>query len=182
LQLAAANTLNAVMTAQGAIYYAVAADTSQPALQPGLYKIGPDGTAKQHVFKQEVETVLRSTYKTFNLQTAEGTWYTYNLSDGSNTALSTPGSLVNRLYVDNTDRSKSLWTAQGTLTSYETATGKETVVKSQSGLAYPVQWLGPDAALYRLSIGSETADYAISVQGGIAHKVSDVAATTGFAQ
>jgi len=94
----------------------------------------------------------------------------------------TPGSLANRQFIDNNDRSASLWVNQGALTSHDIAGGKDTVVKTQAGIAYPFQWLSNSSAIYRLSIGGETADYAISTVGGTAHKVADVAPTYGFAQ
>jgi hypothetical protein len=40
-----------------------------------------------------------------------------------------------------------------------------------------VQWLGPTTVVYRVSNGSETADYAVSVDGGSSHKIADVALT-----
>jgi hypothetical protein len=182
LQLAAANKLSVVMTAQGTVYYAVAADSANPSLQLGLFKIKPDGTAKQRVFDGELESVLRPTYSTLNLQDNEGVWYSYDIASGAKTQASSPGSLANRLYIDNADRSRSLWINQGALMLYDVTAGKDTSIKTQNGLTYPVQWLSPTDAVFRVSSGSETADYAVSVLGGSAHKISDVAASYGFAQ
>ena len=130
----------------------------------------------------ELDTVLRSTYGTFSLQAKEGTWYTYDIAAGSKSQIASPANLANRLYIDNVDRSRSLWISQGSLMGYEIASAKDSNVKTQGGLAYPVQWLSDTAVIYRISSGSETADYAMSLLGGVAHKVSDVAATYGFAQ
>ena len=80
------------------------------------------------------------------------------------------------------DRSRSLWVSQGSLISYDIAAAKDASVKTQSGLAYPVQWVNSASVIYRVSTGSETADYAVSVLGGTAHKISDVAPSYGFAQ
>lgn len=182
LQLAAANKLTAVMTAQGVVYYAVGADSANPSLQLGLFKIKPDGSGKQRVFEGELETVLRSTYNSLSLQANDGTWSTYDVVGGSKVQISSPTNLANRLYTDNADRSRSLWVNQGALMNYEVASGKDATVKSQGGLAYPVQWLTSTAAIYRISTGGETADYAVSTLGGSAHKISDVAASYGFAQ
>jgi len=182
LQLAAANNLAAVISARGAIYYAVGADAASPSLQLGLFKIGADGNGKQRLIDSEVSTVLRSAYNTLNVQTADGSWYVCDLAAGSKNQVDTPASLANRLYLDNGDHSLSLWINQGALTSYEVATNKDTVVKTQSGITYPLEWIGPATALYRLAAGGETAEYAVSLLGGSAHKVADVATTYGFAQ
>lgn len=181
LQLAAANKFSAVLSARGTIYYAVAADASNPSLQLGLFKIGADSKGKQQVFDGELATVLRSTYNTLSLQDDEGTWYSYDMSSGAKSQVGTPASLANRLYIDNSDRSKSLYVNQGFLISYDVAGAKDTNVKSQSGLTYPLQWIGSAEAIYRVSSGSETADYAVSLEGGTARKIADVSATYGFA-
>jgi hypothetical protein len=65
---------------------------------------------------------------------------------------------------------------------HDVAADKDTSLKTPSGSAYPFGWLSGKTAIYRLSTGSETADYAISLLGGTTHKVADVAATYGFAQ
>lgn len=182
LQLAAANKLGAVISAKGIVYYSVAADVSDSSVQTGLFRIGADGNGKQRVFEGELSTVLRSAYGSFSLQADDGTWYSYDLSNGSKSQVSSPANLSNRLYTDNADRTKSLWVSQGAIMSYDVASGKDTSVKTQSGLAYPVQWLSATDAIYRVSSGGETADYAVSLLGGSAHKVADVAATYGFAQ
>jgi hypothetical protein len=181
LQLASANQLRAVISAQGNIYYALAADSAKPSLQLGLFKIKPDGLGKQRVFEEEPTTVLRTTYNTLSVQTTEGTWYTYNLASGAKTEVDAPTSLASRLYADNADRSRSLWVDQGTLKTYKIKGGKETDLKSQSGLTYPLSWLDSTVAIYRVSNSSETADYAVSIEGGAARKISNVSPTYGFA-
>jgi len=180
LQLATSSKLQSVQTAQGVIYYAVSADAGS-SVQPGLYKIGADGNGKKQVFNTEVETVLRSDYNTFSLQTLDGNWSSYNIVTGTSTQIPTPASLANRLYIDNVARTKSLWINQGALTLHDVASAKDTVLQTQGALAYPVQWFGDTAVVFRLSGGAETADYASSTDSVIAYKVSDVVATYGFA-
>jgi hypothetical protein len=182
LQLAAANNVTTAVSAKGLLYYAVGADPSNPLLQLGLFKISPDGNNKQRLIEDELSTVLRSTYNSLSLQTTDGTWYLYDLSTGSKTQTGTPASLANRQYVDNAERTLSLWVNQGALMSHDIATDKDTSIKAQSGLTYPIMWVGTAAAIYRVSSGSETADYAVSLLGGSAHKIADVATTYGFAQ
>ncbi len=103
------------------------------------------------------------------------------LLSGTSTPIGTPASLANRLYADNSDRTKSVWISQGALSVYDNATGKDLERVKLSGITYPVQWLSADAVLYRLSTASETADYALSTVSGTPHKVADVVATYGLA-
>jgi hypothetical protein len=181
LQLASANKLSAVLSAGGALYYAVAPNPEDATVQAGLYKIGIDGNGKQAAFKDEVSTVLRTNYATLNLQTPDGKWYSYAIATNTISPIEVPGSLVSRLYADNADRSKSLWINQEALTSFDTATSKDTVVQSQTGVAYPLQWLSPSVVQYRLSVSGEIANYVVSLDGGAPHKITDVAGSYGFA-
>lgn len=178
LQLAAANRLNAVRSAQGVIYYAVGLGTDVGA-QLGLFKINPDGSGKQRVTESEIVTLLRTTYSAFALQLADGSWQAYDIPSSAVSGSGLPASLTSRSYADNSGRSKSLWVNQGSLISYDIASAKDTAVKTQSGLAYPVYWLSASAAVYRVA-GGETADYAVDVGGGSAHKVADVTSTFGL--
>lgn len=180
LQLTAANKLNAVLSAQGMIYYAPAADANKPTAEVGVFKISPDGSGKQSIFADEADTVLRTAYNTFNIQTTDSTWYTYDLPTNAKSQISTPASTTTRQYIDNANRTVSAWVNQGALVRYDVSAGKETTLHTQSGLTYPLRWLGADVLLYRMSSAAETADYVISPSGGTAHKVADVAATYGF--
>lgn len=182
LQLAAANQLSAVIGVQGVVYYAVDTDAANPSVQTGLFKIMPDGTGKQRIFEGELTTVLRSSYGSLNLQTNDGTWYSYDVANGTKSQIGAPSNLANRLYIDNDDHSKSLWINQGSLQSYDIATAKDTAIATQNGLAYPLRWVDATTALFRVSTSGETADYVASILGGGPHKVADVAAAYGFAQ
>ncbi len=179
LKLAAANELNAVVSAQGYIYYAIG---SGGASDVGLFRIKADGSSKERLVEEEIATVLRSGYDTLSLQSAEGSWQSYDIPDDETSEIDSPSSLASRLYLDNAPRNRSLWVAQGTLKSYDIAGRKDNDVTSQSGLTYPLQWISDTAAIYRVSTGSETADYAVSIEGGKAQKVADVTPTYGFAQ
>ncbi|HEX7963389.1 MAG TPA: hypothetical protein VF466_02255 [Candidatus Saccharimonadales bacterium] len=180
VQLAAAPKLSGVFSAQGAMYYAIAADDNNGSLQPALYRINPDGTNRQNVYSHEVWSGLRTDYNTLALQTADG-WIGYNLKTGAAAAIAGPSSYTSRLYRDNADHSRSLWVNQGVLMLSDTVAGKDTPVQTQSGLTYPVQWLGDDAAIFRVVTSNETADYATALSAGaVPHKIADVANTYGF--
>lgn len=182
LQLAAANTLTSATDARGTIYYAVAADAADSSVKPGLFSVGPDGKSSQQIIDKELSTVLRSGYDTFSLQTEDGGWYAYDIPDKQLTEVEAPASLVGRSYADNADHTSSLWISQSTLKAYDTAERRDKDVKSQSGLAYPLQWLSPTVAVYRVASGTETADYVISLEGGTARKIANVAPYYGFAK
>ena len=184
VQLAAAKHLNTVLSAHGAIYYAVAADSSDATVQGGLYRINPDASNKQTVLDKEAWTTYRVNYGTLDVQTADG-WYGVNLSNSSSATVAAPAAYVSRSYADNTDGSRSLWvdTANGALVVYGAKDAKDTIAHTQGGMAYPVRWLTSDIALYRVVTGSETADYVISTLGnGQPVKVADVVNTFGFTQ
>lgn len=178
-QLAAAPKLNAVLSAQGAIYYAIAANDNNGSLKPGFYKVNPDGNGRQTAVEQEVWSGLRTDYNTLALQTADG-WLAYNIASGTHSTIGGPASFTGRLYADQADRTHSLWVNQGVLLNYDVTAGKDVSVQTQSGLGYPLRWLTDDAAMYRVVTNGETADYAKSLLGGTPHKVADVSNTYGF--
>jgi len=179
VQLAAAPKLSAVFSAQGVIYYAIAADENNGSLKPGLYKINPDGNSGQIVYDQEVLNGLRTDYNTLSLQTTSG-WIAYSLSGGGHSTISGPASFTNRLYIDRADNTQSLWVSQAVLLDYDVTAAKDTTLQNQSGLTYPLHWLTDDAVMYRIVTSTETADYVAALSGGTPHKIADVANTNGF--
>lgn len=181
VQLAAANKLQAVISALGSVYYAPAANASSEGV--GLFKIGLDGKNKQKVHDgEEVISVLRSAYGTLSLQMADGTWASYDMVSGNKTQTGTPASLASRLYIDNNGRTQSLWANQGTLRLYDVAAAKDSDVATLTGLTYPLQWADDAAAIVRVSNATETADYIVSTAGGTPRKIADVTPTYGFSQ
>lgn len=183
MQLATANQFNWVVGAGGQVYFAPS--STDPGAQLGLFRIKPDGSGKKRLFGQEVWSGFRTSYNQFYLQTPAG-WYAYAL--GSNAPTSTPAapSYTNRLYVDSPGNDLSLWVdnrdGKGTLLAFAPSDGKENMVQSQEGLSYPVRWLTARTIIYRVNSNQETADYAISLDGGAARKITDVTNTYGFAQ
>ncbi|HLZ14493.1 MAG TPA: carboxypeptidase regulatory-like domain-containing protein [Candidatus Saccharimonadales bacterium] len=95
-QLAAANKLGRVFSAQGGIYYAPAVDPDNPSAQAGFYKINPDGSGKQQTFNTPAQAVLRTDYNTFAIQTADG-WYSYTISSDANAPVATAPSAATTL-------------------------------------------------------------------------------------
>ncbi len=175
IQLASASQLSAVFSVRGVVYYGLPADASAP----GLYKINPDGSGKQQIFNQAVVSGLRSDYTTLDLQTPTG-WYGYDVLSGNTVSLTSPAG-INRLYVDNGKGTASLWVqSQGTFNLYDVASGKDSARGSQAGLTYPLRWATDSVIVYRVS--TESADYAVSLEGGTPHKIATVTNTTGLGQ
>jgi len=177
VQLAAAPKMNGVFSAQGFIFYTVAASDDNGSLQPGVYKISSEGNGRTRVFDNEVWSGLRTDYNTLAIQNADG-WTAYNIKTGATNTITNPSSFTSRLYRDNADHTASLYVNQIQLMEYEASTGNETSIQSQEGLNYPVQWFD-GAIIYRVVTATETADY-ITAPGGVAHKIADVANTYGF--
>ncbi len=182
LQLAASPHFNTVLNAQGYLYYAVAdSDTTDPIFA----RIKSDGTGKQQILDKEVWSAYRTDYNVLSLQTAEG-WYTYDLASGKTAQVSAPSSYTTRGYMDNSAGTQSLWTTTrdglGVLLRTDKTTGQDTAIHTQSGLGYPVQWFGDDAAIFRVVNGGEVADYILGTGGSqTPHKVADVVNTYGLA-
>lgn len=185
VQMAAANQFNMVVDANNMVYYANS--STDPTAQLGMFRIKPDGTSKQTLFDKEVWTGFRTAYTTLTLQTPDG-WYAYTL--GSQTAptriTSTDGAYTNRRYLDSPDGSHSAWVdsrdGKGALISYDIKAAKDAVLQTQDGLTQPVRWLGNNVLLYRVANAQETADYAVSTNGGPPKKIGDVTNTYGYGQ
>ena len=184
LQLATAPHFTTVFGAQNSIFYVITASDSDATVHPGLYKINADGTAKQSAVDTEVWGVYRTDYSTLTLQVADG-WLSYNLASGAHAQGNAPAVYTTRGYINNAANTQSLWIdnrgSLGILTRYDIAGSKDSLVQLQDGVAYPVRWLGDDAAVYRVVNGSQVADYVVGVYGvQTAHKITDVINTYGF--
>lgn len=182
VQIVSANKLSAARSAQGYVYYSIGDDPASSSPEPGFYRVRPDGSGKHRVLDKELTSVLRSDYDTFSLQASDGEWYNYKISSNSKASAGAPASLANRLYIDSPDGKRSLRVSQGTLLVYDSASGEEKDVYTMSGLTYPVWWVSDSIVIFRVSTGSETADYVIDLSGGEPHKVTDVPVYYGIAQ
>lgn len=110
-------------------------------------------------------------------------WHEYNLntdqlktisqpSSGSNTVQYIGNALgdgTRRLLIDRVDGKYTLFVK-------DMSTGALTPLYGRDGLGGPIRWIG-SVIVYRVVNASETADYAISLNGGEPQKISDVTAT-----
>jgi len=180
VQLATANQFNAAISAGGMIYFATS--HTDPATEPALYRVRPDGTGRQTILDQETWSVFRSDFKTLKLQTPKG-WFGFDLIDGLQQS-SPATNFQSRLY--STNGQHNVWVdnrdGQGVLLDYNSAANKDTVLHMQGGLSYPVRWLNSKTIIYRSVTAQEVADYAIEARGGQVKKLTDVTSTYGFSQ
>jgi hypothetical protein len=66
------------------------------------------------------------------------------------------------------------------LLAYDVESNKDNTVRTQGGLKQPVRWLSNNSIVYRINTESETADYAMNLDGGEPVKIRDVANTSGI--
>jgi hypothetical protein len=184
-ELASSNSFNDVLIASDNIYYAPA---SYLANQGNIYlfKVNADGTNQQTILNKEVWNIMRAGYDEFNLSVGQD-WYKYKLGDQTATKLSAqPNDLKNRVYADSPDKKRSLWAdnrdGKGVLLAYNIDEKTDKVLRTQSGLKYPVRWLTNNTVIYRVQTSQETADYVLNIDGGEPKKIKDVTDIVGLAQ
>ncbi len=180
-EIAATNYFNDVVLINGDVYYAASAAT-QGGSPVGLFKVSANGDNAKKVFDQEVWNIFRTDYQTVTFS-AQGNWYTYQLEGGKVLAANgAPPVQLSRVYHDGPEQKRSLWVDQrdgkGALITYDTSSKEDKVVRSQSGLAYPVRWVTASTVVYRISTDQETADYVLNLDGGEPKKIVDVTNTS----
>lgn len=184
-ELAASNLFNDVLMAKDKIYYAPSG-AYQDGVDVSLFKVDADGGNRKVVLGREVWNLFRGAYGAIDIAVAGGDWYSYLLGSKTATELAgEPDKLSSRIYVDSPDGKKSLWVdrrddGDGALSVYDIKTNKDKELQNQAGLDDPISWLNNNAAVYRVRTAYETADYAVSLEGGKPKKIRDVAATDGL--
>ncbi|HKU19031.1 MAG TPA: hypothetical protein VJP80_07250 [Candidatus Saccharimonadales bacterium] len=168
-QLAAADQLATVLSAQGTVYYGTA---------DGLFKINPDGSGKQQTITQAVTAAVRTDYNTLAVQTGD-TWNTYIISSDAVTLTATLLNPSNRLYLVDPAGMQAAWAQNGTLANHAITTGKDSTLVA-ADVTQPMAWVGSGIVVYQVGNGSMPADYAVSAAGGTPHKINDVVPVAGF--
>ena len=182
VELASTNYFNDVMSVNGAVYYSPALYKVNGSV--GLFKINPDGSDKKTVFNKEVWNIFRTSYDKASLSVGRD-WYELNLSDDKLTKVGgAPAVLKSRLYVDSPDRNLSLWIderdGKTALIAYDKEKNEDKVLISESGIKTPLRWLDDRHVVYRIETGQETADYILSLGGGVSEKIVDVTSSYGI--
>ncbi|HSD55548.1 MAG TPA: hypothetical protein VLA92_00165, partial [Candidatus Saccharimonadales bacterium] len=183
VQLATANQFNAIFSVRGNVYYTVSSTDADATM--GLFRVKNDGTDRKRLTTDEIWTALRTNYNTVLIQQPDG-WVSYDLNSGQTTKSSSPSSVMTYSFADDFKSINSLWTdtrdGSGVLLLHDVAKNSDKVLKIQDGITYPVRWINDQTIIYRVVTSGESADYAISINGGDAHKISDVTSTYGYAQ
>lgn len=177
LQLAAANYFSGTVLVGEKLYYVAASIDST---SPGQFaRISIDATNKKVLYSGEVWQLYRSDYKTLKFQTPDK-WYEYKLGNVAVTESTPPSSFTNRVYLDSTDGKTSIWVdnrdASGALIAYNVADGKERQITMQRGLSEATRLINDQVIVYRTVTANEVVEYAISLAGGEAHRLSTVSA------
>lgn len=181
-ELAKSNFFNDVIGIGNTIYYAPSS-----AYQTGstnFYRVNVDGTNNETLHDKEVWNMFRTSYDHLALSIQQQ-WYDYRVGDKQPTKLNVaPADQVSRVYIDSPDGKHSVWVdsrdGKGVLLSYDTVTKTDKTLKSENGIGYPVRWLNDSVVVYRIKNNQQTADYAISLDGGEAIKINDVTNTLGL--
>lgn len=180
--LAASNYFNDVMVADAKIYFAPSS-TYVGASAAGLFRIEADGSNKQTILDKEVWNIFRTTYDRLTLAVQQD-WYELRLGDTKAGKISgEPPSQKSRVYIDSPYTNRSLWVdlrdGKGVLLAYDSEDNKDEIIRTQSGLRQPVRWLSKNVIIYRINTEAETADFALSTDGGEPKKIRDVTNTSG---
>lgn len=181
-ELATSNSFNDVQMVGDTIYFAPS-NIFQENASPAMYSIKPDGTDKKTILDKEVYTIIRSDYDTLFLSVGNE-WYEFVVGSPMASQSPPPGTDNNRVYIDNAYGKYSAWVdsrdGKGVLINYDIASNNEKILLEKGGLKYPVFWQNDKNIIFRISDGRETADYALSVEGGTFKKIVDVTDTTGM--
>ena len=181
-ELAASNYFNDVLIASGSIYYA----PSNAFLENSaayLYRVNPDGSSKTTIMDKEAWNVFRVGYDHFKIS-YQNDWYDFVLNDSKAVkSQSPPVVLKTRIYIDSPDKKHALWSdsrdGKGVLLYYDITTKLDKTIASMPGLKLPVTWLDNTHVVFRVSNPSESADYALNIEGGNPVKIKDVSDTSG---
>jgi hypothetical protein len=179
LQLTSANQFTVSRIANGYVYYA--ASGNDPKAPMGLFRIKTDGSGKERVFTGEVWTAYRDGYETMLLQTPTD-WFRYDMGSKAAAKTTAPSVFEPRAYLDDSKAKYSLWVASGNTASlmvHDIQKRKDKRLVSQDGMTSQLRWIDNTAIIYRVSTATETADYAVSPQGGKARKITDATVSYG---
>lgn len=180
-ELATSNYFNDVSLADNAVYYAPS--DSYRAGTVGLYKVSPDGKDRQSLYTKQVWGLYRDKYDHYNVAVEDNNWLQFSLGSSQLTKTTTPANQQRRLFQDSPDGKHSLWVdnrdGKGVLLDYDVTKKAEKVLVTQSGLQLPLNWVGNNNVTYRVRTDQQTADYILSLDGGVAKKITDVTDVNG---
>ncbi len=179
-ELARSNYFNDVLIMKGNIFYAPS-NAYNDAPDTQVYRVAADGTNRQSILPKEGWNIFRTGHDSLHISVQQD-WYTYAFDTSQAVKGSAPAILKSRYYAENLDQDVSVWVderdGQGVLLIHSEGVSDDKVLLSKAGLQYPVYWLSDSTLVFRVSDGRETADYAVSIDGGEAVKIKDVTAVS----
>lgn len=175
IQLANANYFTGTFLLGSTLYYGVTA--TDPGMQAGLYRVDTSGGGRALVLGQTLWSVLRTQHDTFSVQTPEK-WLAYRVGQSAPTDILAPPEGAGRAYVDAPGGKQSAYVEprdlKGAVMLYDTAAKKEKKLTEQPYARSVVGWLDERTLVYHVAGSGESADYAVSIEGGTARKIVDV--------
>lgn len=183
-EIAATNYFNDVIVVAGKIYYAPSNAYNLDPANARLFVINSDGSSKKTILGQEAWNIFRTAYNNLSIATSNQ-WYGYKLGDElAQKQNGPPASQRNKLFVDNSNRTKSIWIderdGKGVLLEQDIKSGSDKSLITKPGISAPTYWLTDDYIIYRVNSDTETADYVISSNGGEPKKIRDVSNIGGI--
>jgi len=183
-ELAASNYFNDIIAVGDRVYYAPSG-AYQNGVNVSLFSIKPDGSERRVVLNKEVWNIFRTSYSQLILSAANEEWYELKLPGDKSAKLSgEPNHLTSRVFTAHSSSLQALWVdnrdGKGVLIAHDIKSGDNKTLRNQSGLKNPVSWLNDNTVVYRVKTDGETADYALSIDGGPPKKIADVTNTAGI--
>lgn len=182
-EIAAANYFNDVLMVGNKAYYAPSSTYQPSAANSKLYKVNADGSNRETVFDAETWNIFRINHDKLAISIGQN-WYELDLTSPNaqpKKLEGQPANITSRVYIDSPDGKNSLWVderdGKGVLLSYQPSTKNESTLLQEGGLRTPVRWLNNSVVIFRVNTEDETADYALSLNGGEPKKIRDVTNT-----
>jgi hypothetical protein len=180
--ISSAPSFGQVRVADGSALYQVIVPPSDPAAgnSPEL-RVTPlkGGTEKSLGYK--VQQLAQVDFDRFAYQVGDGTWHEYNVNTSqvkTTSAPANPDRVIsaaptidgqNKLLLDRVD-------GKPAIVVKNVAGSQEKQLYAATGIRAPIR-IVEDTIIFRISDGSQTADYAISLSGGTPKKITDVTAS-----
>jgi len=182
-ELAASNYFNDVMAVDDRIYY-IPNEMKDGETASKLFSIKADGNDRKVVLDKDVWNIFRTSFDHIALS-VPGEWYDYQIgSEKPKKIGGEPANMSLRVYENSPDNKKSVWVdnrdGKGTLIAYDIAKKEEKILQSKTGIRLPVSWIGNNTVTYRVKTETESADYAVSLDGGEPKKITDVTHIDGL--
>ncbi len=174
-ELASSNYFNDVELIGDKVYYSVSS-FAVPRSQAKLYSIELNGDNKQQVVDAQVWTIGYRDTNTLLLSAEDRKWYEQHLGSGEVSELEqAPAVNATRDYEFYGDSALRVESRDGKGTILLTdSEGNETSVLAEAGISVPIKWINENYAVYRITTGSESADYAVRLDNGKTQKIIDV--------